>query len=182
MRVNRRRVIVLVLSGLFLAGCAAVAAWLLLRDGVGVHETEMALTKVRLGTLSRAFDSVGDPPNGRGRPAKVRGCSTDSGDLFQPYAHREWQVSTEQADAVALEVVRRLLELGWRNAPELSLNSHPDYPVPSEPLTADRFGNYTLRFEANGWSATGTVGPSFEKVLVLVSATISDAMPCFWKR
>lgn len=186
MTLNRRRVRLLALSTAILIASAVGAAWLLLSDGIGVDEigvdeAEMALTKDRLGTLARGFDSVNDAPNARGRAANVEGCGTDSGDLFQPYAHREWQVSNHDVDTVAMDVVRRLAELGWRNTPELSPNRHPDFPVPSEPLTPDRFGDFTLSFEASGWSATAKVGPSFEKDSVFVWAWIKDATPCFWQ-
>lgn len=111
---------------LSLTGCA-----LGLHPEITVNEEALAKVRQRLNVAVDDLNAVEDPALAHARqPATLNGCTTDSGDLFQPEVFQSWRLvrsaktrnlykTTRQGRAAALDIARQLIALGWSGSPEL---------------------------------------------------------------
>lgn len=144
------------------------------RRGAGdikVDAAVMATTRTRLAEVARQLDDVSRVSGTSAAPAKITGCYTDSGDLFQPSAGRGWDVPGRADPAkIAPMIVSRLIGGGW------SVGAR------------DQFGVRTLSKRMTGWTASGSLfevdrddypgGNADDMNGVYAEVRVVDAAPC----
>ena len=161
-------VVVIVLAAFSIAGFFALPwiertleAQLLIEPDVETDNALMEQTKERLRQVVSELQSLPTPANAKERDAEQHGCGTDSGDVFQPWAVRVWEVTPSTAAAAAAVIAEALRAKGWTG--------------PSSP---DQFGQYGMSSERGEWSAGGVVMPTFDQDEVFVQVRVRDAEPC----
>jgi hypothetical protein len=120
-------------------------------------------TQGRLRRIQAQFYSLPPPPGTQAHAARLFECSIDSEDLFQPSVSRKWSILSADAAAAARRIAKEMRKLGWQGDRE-----------------PDRFGDYTLTFRQDNWSAEATVFINdFQSPFsVGIEAEINEAMPC----
>lgn len=134
---------------------------LLIEPDVETDSALMEQTEDRLRQMVSELQLLPTPVNAKARDAEQHGCGTDSGDVFQPWALRAWEVTPSTAAAAAAAVAEALRAKGWTG--------------PSSP---DRFGQYVMSAERGEWSAGGVVMPTFDQDEVFVEVRVRGAEPC----
>lgn len=124
---------------------------------------EFSLTQRRLRELKVEFDRLDIAGTPRARPATVHGCSTDSGEVLQPFVVRTWAVRKTETKEIARSIADALVALGW-----------------SGEAVPDQFDRYLLRSEREGWNATVVAWyDTFDgKTEVFIQSRVQDARPC----
>ena len=124
----------------------------------------MELTRTRLRQVEERLDGVAissDPTE----PPKLTGCTTDSGDLFQPRATVGWKPAATNQEATLREVAAALTADGWEVSDE------------------KRGGDQKISLTSpEGWTASGFIYSYLllpaEPPYVGVEVQIDDARPC----
>jgi hypothetical protein len=116
---GRRALIATVLKAI----AVAADAWVIVGESSPVFaqtKSDIRVDSVVLGELSTRLRMARDlfdqlPDYGvRESRARLRACSIDSGELFQPYADRVWRIdSPKEARRVKSALVKRLARSGW---------------------------------------------------------------------
>jgi hypothetical protein len=109
-----------------LTGCS-----LGLHPEITVNEDALGQVRQRLDVAVDDLNAIKDPAFAHAsRPATLSGCTTDSGDLFQPEVFQSWRLvgsaktrnlykTTRRGRAAALDIARQLIALGWSGSPKL---------------------------------------------------------------
>lgn len=145
----------------------ALASVVLSADDGGPIKTDapkMATTKARLGQVAARFERITIASATAG-DISVHGCTTDSGDLFQPSAEAGWKPPKARQAQAMDEAAERLAADGWvvkgasgSDEREISMTS------------------------SQGWTATGYLfsyqNLPDEPPMVAVDVHIENAEPC----
>lgn len=128
---------------------------------------EMRQTSQRLRRVGEALDTM--MPTAAAAPARVSGCTTDSGDLFQPRVNKHWAVQDAEVHPHALLAIESMESAGW-----------------SVESTDVRFSRVKLSHRVADWEARATLwwtDAAKARELdsnqgVFVEVTIHEASPC----
>jgi hypothetical protein len=143
----------------------AIAGFIAWTDSQVVTEADIATDALALQSTYQQLDEVGRILDGielqqvESRPARRKGCTIDSGDLFQPRTNRTWQSPPGAADRVEAEVRAGLVNRGWILPP---------------PGTSSRLSWRS----PDGWEAQAVIFRTEAAALVEIEATIVGAAPC----
>lgn len=129
---------------------------------ISVDSSVLRQAERRLASLERELSALPDPAKtASSSRVEIHGCHVDSGDIFQPWIGRTWEIADASADAAALEIVESMHLAGWSGTVEPS-----------------RHGSFEVSSPRDGWVAHARIGTTLEKDGVYLVGRVVDAVPC----